>query len=124
MPRGERTNDGATQARRNATLAQRRAQRAVVRAHRALCRHVAKPDRDSCLAWLKALGVALDASALTDAQRLSWIRRARKAVAIHPRPFEIRSPRKERATPEAANGRVDAEAHPEPTVVAPHIEEA
>ncbi len=72
--------------RRAATMKQRRCLNEAIRVERQLRREIAPADAVYVLSWLGARSVTIHDSAMTPAQCLQWLRRARKAVGTQPRP--------------------------------------
>jgi len=81
MPRGERTREPQVQAKRARTCSIQRQRRAATLAERVLRREIAAADDiEACRGWLTARGVRLEDPDMTPAQRLVWVKRARRAM--------------------------------------------
>lgn len=83
MPRGDKSGAPKTVAKRAATYRAKKGLKASATAASTLRRWVPDAgDREACLAWLKAKGVDLTAPEMTPAQRLKWVRRAKREMVV------------------------------------------
>ena len=81
MPRGCRTSEPEVLAKRAMTLRKRREQRCAVLAERLLRNVVGHAgDIQACRAWLRAKGLNIASTEVSQATRRRWVYRARRAM--------------------------------------------